>query len=364
MSGIHQFVPVLHRRDAVGEHTRTVRDRLVAEGITSRIYTELPDADTVSETRPYRSYEEESEPGDVLVYQVATRSALAGWLATRPEPLVLNYHSITPPEFFTRWNNAIARLQVGALAELHQLAPRAALGIGVSAFDADELRRAGCAWTTVIPVASVAVPPPPADPDTLERLTDRRDGAGPRWLSVGRLAPNKDHQETIAALFVARATTAPGACLTLVGAPTEPAYAAALHTYADSLGLGDAVTFESGLSDSELSAHYDAADVLVMLSDHEGFAVPVLEAMAHGLPVVAFDAGAVAEVLGDAGVLLRAKGPRHVAAAVSLVTDDAERREALVSAGRDRVATFGLQTAGAAMVEALRGVVADGVPAR
>ena len=101
-----------------------------------------------------------------------------------------------------------------------------------------------------------------------------------------------------------------------------------------------------------------------MLSDHEGFAVPVLEAMAHGLPVVAFGAGAVAEVLGDAGVLLRAKGPRHVAAAVSLVTDDAERREALVSAGRDRVATFGLQTAGAAMVEALRGVVADGVPAR
>ncbi len=241
---------------------------------------------------------------------------------------------------------------------------RAALGIGVSSFDAEELRSAGCARTTVIPVASVAVPPPSADPSTLERLSDRRDGAGPRWLSVGRLAPNKDHQETIAALFVARATSAPGALLTLVGAPTEPAYAAALRRYADSLGLGDAVTFESGLSDSELSAHYDAADVLVMLSDHEGFAVPVLEAMTHGLPVVAFDAGAVAEVLGDAGVLLRAKGPRHVATEVGLVTADRERREALASAGRDRVAAFGLQQAGTEMVEALRGVAREGVPGR
>ncbi len=356
MSGIHQFVPMLHRRDAVGEHTRSLRDRLVAAGIISRIYTELPDPETVAETRPYLSYEADAEPGDLLVYQVATCSALAGWLADRPEPLVLNYHSITPPDFFARWNNAIARLQVGAIAELSRLAPRAALGIGVSSFDAEELRRAGCTRTVVIPVAGVAVPPVTPDRATLERLSDRRDGDGPQWLSVGRLAPNKDHQETIAALFVARATCAPRAQLTLVGSPTEPSYAAALHRYADSLGLDGAVTFEDGLSDSELSAHYEAADVLVMLSDHEGFAVPLLEAMAHGLPVVAFAAGAVPEVLGGAGVLLEEKGPRHVAGAVTQVTGDPGRRDSLASTGRDRVAAFGLERAGSDLVEALQAV--------
>ena len=217
MSGIHQFVPMLHRRDAVGEHTRVLRDLLVAAGITSRIYTEIPDPETADETLPYRQYESDAEPGDVLVYQVATRSEMAGWLVKRQEKLVLNYHSITPPEYFAPWNNSIARLQVGAIGELSVLAPRAALGIGVSAFDVDELQRAGCVNTRVIPVDNLRSPPVPADPSVLELLATRSAGRGPWWLSVGRLAPNKCHQDTIAALFVARENGSPG--------PTSPSSA-------------------------------------------------------------------------------------------------------------------------------------------
>jgi len=109
MSGVHLFVPMLHRHDAVGEHTRTLRDGLLASGVRSQIYTELPDPATVDETRHYLEYESASEPGDVLVYQFATESAIAPWLASRPEPVVINYHSITPPEYFGPWNNGITR---------------------------------------------------------------------------------------------------------------------------------------------------------------------------------------------------------------------------------------------------------------
>jgi hypothetical protein len=84
MSGIHLFVPMLHRRDAVGEHTRALRELLVADGVDCRIYIETPDPDTVDETRPYLEYADDAAPGDVLVYQMATRSAMAGWLAARP----------------------------------------------------------------------------------------------------------------------------------------------------------------------------------------------------------------------------------------------------------------------------------------
>ncbi|MGD0882108.1 MAG: glycosyltransferase family 4 protein [Acidimicrobiales bacterium] len=361
MKGIHQFVPMLHRRDAVGEHTRTLRDLLRATGVPSRIYADLTDPETAGETRHYLEYEQDAEPGDVLVYQVATCSEMAGWLGRRPEPLVLNYHSITPPAFFAAWNNGIARLQTSALLELADLAPRATLGIGVSEFDVAELRAAGCLVTTVIPVVNVDLPPVPPDPGATTVLARQAEGRGPWWLSVGRLAPNKAHQDTIAALFVARSTTTPDAHLTIIGAPTEPHYAAALRRYAWDLGLSGAVEFASGLSPGELAARYAAADVLVMLSEHEGFGVPLIEAMTRGLPVVAYDAGAVAEILGGAGVLLEDKGPRRVALEVAELLADQDRRAALVVAGAGRPDALGLDRAGSDLVRALRGV-AEGTP--
>ncbi len=355
MSGIHLFVPMLHRRDAVGEHTRTLRDLLVADGVECRIYIETPDPDTVDETRSYLEYEQDAVPGDVLVYQMATRSRMAEWLVGRPESLVVNYHSITPFEYFAPWNNWIARHQVGATLQLEELAPAAALGIGVSEFDADELHAAGFADVVVIPVTNVVSRPAEPDPAAVAALVARR-GDGPTWLSVGRLAPNKRHQDTIAALFVARATTSPEARLTIVGSPSEPSYARALKRYAAELGMAGAVEFVSRLSDGELAARYATADVLVMLSEHEGFGVPMVEAMAYGLPVVAYAAGAVAEVVGDAGVLLDGKGPRRVADEIASLLADPERRRTLVTAGEARPAALGLDRAGSDLVTALRGV--------
>ena len=354
MSGIHLFVPMLHRRDAVGEHTRALRDGLVADGIECRIYIEMPDPDTVDETYPYRDYESDARPGDVLVYQMATRSDMAAWLAARPEPVVVNYHSITPAAYFVPWNNWIARHQVAAAQDLAVLAPTAALGIGVSEFDAEELRHAGCPDVAVVPVANVRLPPPPPYPEALAAL--ERQPGGPNWLSVGRLAPNKGHEDTIAALFVARTSSTPDARLTIVGSPTEPAYARALHRFVAELGLTGAVTFVSRLTDAELSARYAAADVLVMLSAHEGFGVPLLEAMSHGVPVVAYAAGAVADIVDGAGVLLDDRGPRRVAAEVEALLGDEDRRTALVEAGRARPAALGLDRAASDLVAALRGV--------
>jgi L-malate glycosyltransferase len=356
MSGVHLFVPMLHRHDAVGEHTLALQHRLELSGVKATIYSELPDPATADRTRPYLEYESQSEPGDVLVYQFATQSVIAGWLATRPEPVVINYHSITPPRFFAGWSNGITRLQVAAQLELAMLAPHAALGVAVSRFDEREMREAGCDRTVVIPVASVEVPPVEPDLAALDRMRERDPGPGPRWLSVGRLAPNKAHHHAIAALSVARATSDPGTRLTVVGSPSEPTYAAALGRYAASLGLADQVEFVSGIADAELAAHYRHADVLVMLSEHEGFGVPLVEAMGHGLPIVAFDSGAVSEVLGDAGLLLDQKHPRQVAGAVSGLMANPDQRNRLVEAGKLRFAAMGLQDAGERLVEAIRGV--------
>jgi glycosyltransferase involved in cell wall biosynthesis len=360
-AGVHLFVPMLHRHDAVGEHTLALRDRLHRAGVPSEIYIERLDPRTAAETRPYRDYATEASDGDVIVYQVATASKMATWLAGRREPLVLNYHSITPPDFFRPWNNDITRGQVEAQQELGLLAPRAVLGVAVSQFDADELAGAGCPRTEVVPVANVAIPPPAPDPAMLERLSRRR-GKGARWLSVGRLAPNKAHERAVAALLAARSSGDPHARLTVVGAPTERHYAAALRRFAADLGLADDVDFVTGLADAELAAFYRAADVLVMLSAHEGFGVPLIEAMGQGLPIVARRAGAVADTVGDAALLIDDTRPHRVAAAIAGLLADTASRDRLVAAGRRRASELGLERAADRFVDlllAVRGVVPE-----
>ena len=111
-----------------------------------------------------------------------------------------------------------------------------------------------------------------------------------------------------------------------------PSYAEAVFAFADELGLADAVRHGEGLTAAQLAAWYEDADVFVCLSEHEGFCIPLLEAMRAGTPIVAFDAGAVAETLGDAGILLPEARPATVAAAVDRVHRD--DRLAGVAGGR------------------------------
>jgi len=356
MSGVHQFVPMLHRSDAVGRHTLALRAVLAARGIASRVYVDLVDPDTANETRPFASYADEAAPGDVLVYQFATASAIASWLAGRPETLVVNYHNVTPPEFYAPWDNAMARHQLRAQAELRALAPRAALGLAVSAFNEAELRQAGFDRTAVVPPAAIVdtgtVDTGTVDTGAAAHGTDGSpSGSGARWLSVGRLAPNKGIEYAAMALLVIRAHRDPAATLEVVGRPVVPSYTAALHRFVDEMGLHDAVRFRGALSDAELVAAMARADVLVITSQHEGFGVPVIEAMAMGLPVVAHRGGALPEVVGDAGLLVDATDPWAVAGAVDRALGEQGLRASLAAAASRRIADLDLASAGERAVD-------------
>jgi L-malate glycosyltransferase len=348
---IHQFVPMLHRGDAVGRHTLRLREVMAARGIRSQIYVETDDPDTASETRPFASYADEAEHGDVLVYQFATASAIASWLQARAEPLVVNYHNVTPPEFYAPWDNGMARHQLRAQVELRALAPHAALGLAVSAFNEAELRAAGFGTTAVVPPAAI-VPtgaagrggPAGRGDDGPAPTAPPRPGA--RWISVGRLAPNKRIEYAVMALLVTREHHDARATLEVVGRPVVPAYTEALHRFVDQVGLHDAVTFHGALSDAELATTLAASDVLVLTSQHEGFGVPVIEAMTLGLPVVASEAGALPEVVGDGGLLVDAADPWALAGAVAAVRGDPGLAERLAEAARRRVAALDLPTAG------------------
>ena len=178
-----------------------------------------------------------------------------------------------------------------------------------------------------------ADPPRPLHPRRRSRQPNRRAPTAVTWLFVGRLAPNKAQHDIVKAFAAYRRFHNPDARLHLVGGGREDGYARTLRRFVHALGLDDAVTLTGGVSPAELVAYYRAADVFVVCSEHEGFCVPLLEAMHHRVPIVAFASTAVPETLGDAGLLLDVKDPCTVAAAVDRVVTDAPLREQLVDAG-------------------------------
>jgi L-malate glycosyltransferase len=355
---IDQFVPSLAGRDAIGSHVINARKALRRAGIESDIWGEDIRRAMRSHARHYTQYPTRGPRADLIVYHASGHSRMASWLAGRPEPLVVDYHNVTPSRYFAGWDPvAEASMDLGRI-ELRRLAPLARLGLADSPYNQAELVEAGYRQTAVSPVLvdydrSRAVP----DARALARLQADRVRGGARWLFVGRLAPNKCQHAVIGAFAVYRRVFDPDARLTLVGGTTAHRYEHALRQLVAELDLGDSVLLAGSVPPGHLIATYQTTDVLVCLSEHEGFCIPLVEAMALGVPVVALAAAAVGDTAGDAAVLLDDKDPLVVARAVCLVLTDAALRSRLIDLGRARSEEFALERTAKEFVGHVTGVL-------
>ncbi|MFZ4515478.1 MAG: glycosyltransferase [Acidimicrobiia bacterium] len=343
MRPLHQFIPTLARNDAVGRHTLEVQKVLRAYGVESEIFTEnTPEPALRSVSRPYGEFGADGRNADaVLLYQASTGSLLSEWLYDRTDELVINYHNITPAEFFQRWEPSVAAELIVGRHQIEQLAAVTQLAIADSSYNAGELADYGYVRTSVVPILFDATAFHVAPDQRLAaELAARR---GTHWLFVGRIAPNKCQHDVVKAFAYFRRLHDPAARLTLVGKSASHRYYETLMAFIAELGLSECVEVVKGASPEKLTAHFEAADVFVCLSEHEGFCVPLLEAMYHELPVVAYRAAAVPETAGDGALLLDSKSPAVVAAAVHRVCSDSALSKALTYAGIERLTQFTLE---------------------
>jgi glycosyltransferase involved in cell wall biosynthesis len=341
---VHQFIPTLNPYDATGSHTLLLRDILRQAGWRSEIFAEAIHDDLAAEAFKHWMYPDRSADTDVAIYQFSTSSAVAGFLADRDLPLILDFHNFTGPQHFAGWEPVTEVRASRASDELALLAPRAQLGLADSRFNERELRRAGCRRTQIIPVLvdyqRVAAVP---DPRMAADLSALKAPGGTDILFVGRIVPSKAQHELVKALWAYRRLYDPQARLHLVGGTSSFDYLKTLRRFVHDLGLSRAVHITGEVSDPALAAYFAAADVYLSLSAHEGFGVPLVEAMVAGVPVIARDVGAVAETVGDGALLLASGDPSYVAAAVQRVCTDSVLRRRLHSAGSRRVAEFSLE---------------------
>jgi glycosyltransferase involved in cell wall biosynthesis len=346
---IDQLLPSLAEHDAITNHARQVRRALRAAGHESDIYAEIIDPPLATEARHESECPRGPDPDRLLIYHGSTESSMVRWLersARKGQQLAVNYHNVTPASYFTRWDPGAAKRSKHARRQLARLAGVTDLAIADSPFNQTELDWWGYRNSRVAPLLVDTARFVAAQPTVA--------GAGEgRWLFVGRVAPNKCHHDLIAAFAVYRRLFDPEARLTIVGWSVVDTYRAALADLANRLEVAGAVNWRVGIPFTELIAEYQRSDVFVCLSEHEGFCVPLLEAMGSGVPIVAYRAAAVGETVADAGVLLAGKDPMIVAAAVSELLGDGERRRRVVDAGRARVARFSLEVSVPLFVAAL-----------
>jgi glycosyltransferase involved in cell wall biosynthesis len=345
---VDQYLPGFAPHDAIGNGTLQVRRVLRQAGFQSDIWAEHILGDHHRYARFYLDDHHNSPVGRVMMYHASTSSAMGDWCIERAkqgERLIGYYHNITPAEFFAPWEPHIATAMVSAREELARLAPYVEMCMCDSEYNEVELKEKGFKNTFVCPLpADLDAYHAPPDPDTLERLTERKQRSGTQWLFVGRVAPNKCQHDIIAAFAVYRRVFDPGAHLTLIGGATSLNYLHAMERMAADLDLGDSVEIHiEGVRDPELRAYWAVADVMVCMSEHEGYGVPLLEAMELGVPVVAYDSSAIGETLGGAGALLESKDPLLVAEVVAGIVADEGKRQALVKGGKERAKDFSLE---------------------
>ena len=307
----------------------------------------------------FADFPRDGDRGDVLIHHVSIgEPAVADFVLRSPGMVVAAYHNITPAHFFEATNPPFAdRLRQGR-AELAVLADRAIGAVADSTFNASELLAAG--------FTNVEVAPPPLN---LSRLLDARPDTGyadslaaegALVLVVGQVLPHKRPELAVEVQHFLNVNHDAAARLVIAGSCRQQRYAEAVTRHVESMRL-DSVHLTGPISDARLAALFRRADVLLVPSEHEGFCVPLVEAMLHGVPIVARDYGAIAETAGDAALVLpQDAGAPELAEATARVIEDPELRAAMIERGSRRGEEFIRDATPTGWLEALARVLRGG----
>jgi glycosyltransferase involved in cell wall biosynthesis len=335
---INQWVPAAHRGDAIGDSARRVRSILRQLGHQSEIFAMTIDEDLRGDVLPFS--DPAARTGDVTIFHFALPSPMTEAFASLPGRRVLQYHNITPAHFFAAYDPQLFRLAALGRRELATLAGRVDLALGDSDFNRQELESLGFRPTAVLPIAvdTERITSAPRRPALEKILSDGLINI----LFVGRIVPNKRIEDHIRLAEVYKRYVDSYYRFVFVGRyDVVPSYYAQIRALVHEYKmLPDRFWFAGPVPDEDLGAFYRWADVYVSLSEHEGFCVPLVEAMAADVPVLAYAAGAVPETLGGAGMLFSPKDLEHAAELMGMLVYDRSVRQAVILGQRRRLRDF------------------------
>jgi glycosyltransferase involved in cell wall biosynthesis len=329
LRAVHQVLATLGYGDAIGHEVLGIQRVLRTAGYDSEIFVETADTRLEELTYDYRDLLDASHPDNLLIHHFSIGSRASRVAYALPDRMALVYHNITPPEYFVGVHKQLVELCWKGRRELGAYVDRCDLALGDSEFNRQELEALGFPATGVLPVVP-GFSHLDGTPDW--RVAGQFDDEWTNILFVGRMIPNKKIDDLIRIFHAYKTRCNPRSRLLLVGSYGGfDLYFAMLQQLVATLKVPD-VFFMGHVSNEELSAFYDVADLFLCASEHEGFCVPLVEAFHMRVPVVAYAATAVPATLDGGGVLYENRDPAHVATLVDAVLSDHDIADRVLAA--------------------------------
>jgi glycosyltransferase involved in cell wall biosynthesis len=324
---VHQVLATLGYGDAIGHEVLGIQRVLRGAGVESEIFVETADPRLEDLTIDYREMVGAIAPDDILIHHFSIGSRASRTAYALPGRMALVYHNITPPEYFVGVHRDLVKLCFRGRRELTAYIERCGLALGDSEYNRQELEALGFPRSAVLPVVPDFTH---LDGDPNRLLAADFDDGWTNVMFVGRVIPNKRFETIIRAFHAYKTRHNPRSRLLLVGSYSGfERYLAMLHALIARLGTQD-VHFLGHISNEELTAFYDVADIFLCASAHEGFCVPIVEAFHKRVPVVAYASTAVPATMDGGGVLYDTTDPVEIARLVSAVIDDPAVEDAVL----------------------------------
>lgn len=333
-----QLLPTLSFGDAIGNDTIALKGVISEMGYSTDIYAENIDKRLPEGIAQKADKLRDLKKDDVLIYHKSTGTDLTFKIENYKCRRIMVYHNITPPEFFRPYSTAATQLTEHGYKGVEYLRDKIDYVLAVSAYNRSELVKMGYTCPMDIRPILIKFDDYKQTPDeaTIKKYSDGKKNL----VFVGRIAPNKKQENVIRAFYCYKKLN-PESRLILVGSSTGMEnYYERLVKYANALGIGDDVIFPGHIKFSEILAYYRLADAFVCMSEHEGFCVPLVEAMFFDVPVIAYDTSAISDTLGGSGVLLDNNDPVFAAAVIDRVLTDDKLRESIIEGQRRRLEDF------------------------
>lgn len=335
-----QMLPTLSYGDAVGNDAIAIDRVLKKNGYKTGIYAERVGNRVTSDNARSISKLPRLKSDDILIYHLSTGTELNFKLADYGGRKIMVYHNITPSKFYSGYSFSLVNLCKFGVDGVRFLADKVDYCIADSAYNKQELLVYG--YSCPVDVLPILIPFDDYRKEPNKELIERySDDGKTNLLFTGRIAPNKCQEDIIAAFYQYHRYFNEKSRLILVGnyEGTEMYYTRLLK-YAENLGISEDVIFTGHISFDEILAYYHIADIFLCMSEHEGFCVPLVEAMFFDLPIVSYDSSAIADTLGGSGILLKEKNALETAAVMDYIMKNEEVKDLIIQGQRERLNDF------------------------